>query len=208
MPSPTPYRRSFSFTDYQAANPSSPDPGNEIDAQMNAIKVATNSVISNLGLIQQTNGQLANASVGYQQLQRCVRRDLNPPTSWSSSAVSCFPGDLVFYRPLLYVCNTANVSSASAPPSTNAAWTLLANFSSLPPGSVMAADLAPGAVTLAALGPNLALPSSPATGDSSTAIATTSFVQATIAALGGSLPTSLPATAGALWVNSGVLSIS
>lgn len=208
MPSPTPYRRSFSFTDYQTANPASPEPGNELDAQMNAVKVTTDSIISNLGLIQSNSGQLANASVGYQQLQRCVLRDLNPPTMWSSSAVSYFPGDLVFYALRFYVCNTANVSSASAPPSTNAAWTLLANFSSLPPGSVMSVDLAPGAVTSAALGPGLALPSSPATGDSSTAIATTAWVTAAIAGLGGSLPTSLPATAGVLWSNSGVLSIS
>ena len=212
MPSPTPYRRSFSFTDHQTANPASPEPGNELDAEYNAVKVATDSVISNLGLIQQTNGRLANASVGYQQIQPCVRRDLNAPTMWSSSNVSYFPSDLVFYRLLFYVCNMANVSCASAPPSTNAAWTLLANFSALPPGSVTAADLAPGAVTSAALGPGLALPASPATDDNSTLIATTAFVQNTIAALPASLPaslpTTLPPTAGVLWLNSGVLSIS
>ena len=40
--------------------------------------------------------------------------------------------------------------------------------------------------------PGLALPASPATGDNSTAIATTAFFQAAIAGLGGSLPTSCP----------------
>lgn len=98
MPSPTPYRRSFSFTDYQAANPSSPEPGNELDAQMNAVKVATNSIISNLGLIQSNSGQLANASVGYQQLQRCVRRGPKSADVVVERERQLFPWRLGFLR--------------------------------------------------------------------------------------------------------------
>ena len=177
---------------------SSPEPGNELDAEMNAVKVATDLVISNLGLIQQTNGQLANASVGYQQIQRCVRRDLNPPTYVVEFERQLFPwrfGFLPRCGSTSAIWRTCHLRAPRRRRMPRGRCSPISRPSR--PGSVMAADLAPGAVTSAALGPGLALPASPATGDNSTAIATTAFVQATIAGLGGvAYPTTLPADGG------------
>lgn len=190
MTAPTPYNRIFSFTNFQTANPSLPLPGNEVDAELNAVKATTDATIASLSLIQRSDGQLANQSVGPQQLLPSLLAGISPATQWSGLGVSYQPGNTVFSGLLLYVCNTANVSSAGAPPASNMNWTFLADFSgvAIPPGSITSAAFAPGAVNSAALGSGLALPASPSPGDNSTAIATTAFVDAAIAAIGGLAP--------------------
>jgi len=110
MTAPTPYNRIFSFTNYQTSNPAAPLPGNEVDAEYNAIKATTDEIIADLALIQRSDGKIANASVGPQQLTPSLLTGINPPTQWSGSSVSYDVGDTVFSGLLLYVCNTANVS--------------------------------------------------------------------------------------------------
>lgn len=63
MPQPTPYNRSFSFTDYQTATPSAPLPGVRVDAQLDGIEQTINEVLSNLALIQRDDGVLKDGSV-------------------------------------------------------------------------------------------------------------------------------------------------
>lgn len=233
------YSRVYNFTNFQSANPASPLPGNEVDAELNAVKATTDAINANLQLIQRSDGALANASVGYQQLQGAILTGMNPPALWSSAGINYQPGALVFSGTVMYVCNTANTSNVLSPPTSNPAWTFLIDFSvvTFTTGQVTAADLAAGAVTSPALGPGLALSSSPAPGDNSTMIATTEFVQAMLAALTSiaaspptadnstkiattafvksalaaffsGLPTTLPGSAGVVWNNGGVVSIS
>ena len=206
------YTRVYNFTNYQSANPASPLPGNEVDAELNAVKATTDAVNANLQLIQRSDGQIANAAVGYNQLQPAILTGINPPTQWSASNVTYEPGNTVFYGTQFYVCNTEHTSSILRPPSTYAAWTFLADFTNVvvQPGTVVAASFAPsavdtaaiadgavtapklaaGAVTSTALGADLALPASPATSDNSTLVATTAFTQAAIAA---AVPTAVTA---------------
>ena len=68
MTAPTPYALAYDFTSYQSANPSSPLPADKIEIEFNAISTTTDEIITNLGLIQRSDGELANESVGEDQL--------------------------------------------------------------------------------------------------------------------------------------------
>lgn len=179
------YNRQFNFSNFQALNPATPLPGVNVDIELSSIKVTLDALNSNLNLIQRSDGQLANQSVGPQQLQPSLLTGISPPTQWTGSGFSYDVGDTVFSGFLFYVCKTANISSTANPPATFNAWTLLADFSGvvIPAGSITSAAFAPGAVNSAALGAGLSLSSSPAPGDDSTAIATTAFVQAQTASI-------------------------
>lgn len=185
MPVAPTYNRQFNFTNYQAVNPATPLPATPLDSELSSVKVTLDALIANINLIQRSDGQLANQSVGPQQLQPSLLTGISPPTQWSGAGVSYQVGATVFSGLLFYVCNMANVSSAGNPPATFGAWTLLADFSgvTIPAGSVTSAAFAPGAVNSAALGANLALPGSPSVGDNSTLIATTAFVDAQASAM-------------------------
>lgn len=63
MPQPTPYNRSFSFTDFQASSPSAPLPGYRVDAQLDGIAQTLGGVLGNLLLIQRDDGKLADGTV-------------------------------------------------------------------------------------------------------------------------------------------------
>ena len=131
MPAPTPYHRSFNFTTYQAANPASPLPGNEVDAELNAVVVTTAALIANLSLIQNSTGTLANQSVGYEQLKPAlIAGGINTPTRWAAG-VQYSNGDTVFFGAQFYVVNTPVLSSALRPPSLGGAYTLLVDFSTV-----------------------------------------------------------------------------
>lgn len=63
MPQPTPYTRGFSFTDFQAANPSAPIPAPHVDAELDGISHTLTGVLGNLLLIQRDDGKLADGCV-------------------------------------------------------------------------------------------------------------------------------------------------
>lgn len=63
MPQPTPYERQQNFTDFAAANPSSPLPGTYVDAEFNALILTIAGILTNLALIQRDDGQLFNEIV-------------------------------------------------------------------------------------------------------------------------------------------------
>lgn len=63
MTQPTPYARSFSFTDFAAAHPTDPLPGTSVDAELNAVAETLAETLANLALIQRDDTKLANGSV-------------------------------------------------------------------------------------------------------------------------------------------------
>lgn len=68
MPQPTAYDRQFNFQNQQALTPDDPLPANQVDAELNAVKITLDEILANLELIQRDDGDLANASVGEDQL--------------------------------------------------------------------------------------------------------------------------------------------
>lgn len=203
------YNRVFSFTNFQSANPATPLPGNEVDAELNAVKATTDAINTNLQLIQRNDGQLANASVGYQQLQSAVLTGMNPPTMWSGAGINYVVGALVFFGTQLYVCNTAHTSTSIRPPSSNPAWTFLVDFLgiSVPDGSLTSAAFSAGCVGAVALADGGVIASKLAPGAVTTDAIADGAVTVAKLDLSG-LPTVLPAASGVLWNNGGALSIS
>jgi len=68
MPAPTPYELSYDFTAFQTSNPTTPLPADKIEIEFNNLQITTDEIITNLGLIQKTDGTLKNAIVGTDQL--------------------------------------------------------------------------------------------------------------------------------------------
>src|SRR5262245_24237242 len=69
MAYPPAYERTFSFTDWEAAHPGEPKPGDQLDYQFDLVSSAMTGTQNNLALIQRADGQLANDSVGPDQIQ-------------------------------------------------------------------------------------------------------------------------------------------
>src|SRR6266404_5867194 len=60
---PIQYNRVYDFTGYQASSPSIPLPGNQVDAELNAIKATTDAIRANLAIIQRDDTLLGNNTV-------------------------------------------------------------------------------------------------------------------------------------------------
>lgn len=63
MAQPTPYERSFDFTQFATDTPSAPPPGVRLDAEFDAAGLTISQILANLALIQRDDGALRNGSV-------------------------------------------------------------------------------------------------------------------------------------------------
>lgn len=69
---PSPYERSYSFTDNSTANPTSQQPGNKIDQELNAARTAINATISRLGEVQADDGKVRNSALNLTTIAQAV----------------------------------------------------------------------------------------------------------------------------------------
>jgi hypothetical protein len=81
---PTPYDRVANFQDIQALSPSTPLPGQSVDAEFNAVANTFNEILANLAILQRDDTALANQSVGFDQLMAEVLVGINPATVWAA----------------------------------------------------------------------------------------------------------------------------
>jgi hypothetical protein len=109
MAQPTPYDRIFSFTNYATDNPSDPLPGNQVDAELNAAKQTLDELLANLALIQRDDTELANRTVGYDQLKSELYLGLDLTTIWSTG-VHYTTRASVIYGSRLYRCLVEHTS--------------------------------------------------------------------------------------------------
>lgn len=152
MAQPAPYNRQNSFTLLAAESPSDPYTGADLDEEFNAIKVTLDEALTNLALIQRDDGDLANGSVGNDQLSSTVNLGLDPPTAWVT-AHAYIVDQAVFNGALLYRCLVAHTSGTFATDLAAAKWLLVADFTAaaLAPGAIGTTELANLAVTTAKL---------------------------------------------------------
>jgi hypothetical protein len=132
MATPTGYSRGTSFTDAQAADPASPLSGPGVDAEFDRIQVSISSLVTALAQIQRADGELANESVGADQISPEVYAGLQPAEVWVTGTGYAVR-DTVFYSSgadvMLYRCETAHTASADFDLDLAAGyWTLLADF--------------------------------------------------------------------------------
>lgn len=147
MAAPTQYNRTTSFALFTSENPGEPAPGNQFDAEFNAVKVALDETQANLALIQDDDGALKRGSVGRAQFDSSINLGFGPPSPWTPDTLYDADVDTVFHGQKFYIANEDHTSTDTFDESK---WTELADFSAtnlLDDGSVTTAKLADEAVT-------------------------------------------------------------
>jgi hypothetical protein len=80
---PYPFNRSFSFTNFQAQNPTGTLPGSQVDLELNNAKATLDGVLTNLKQIQRDDGALKNGSVTFDTLSASLQTaGLAPALPW------------------------------------------------------------------------------------------------------------------------------
>ena len=68
MARPPRYDRDFAFTEWAEARPKEPLPGDEVDSELDDVALAVNATQDSLALIQREDGEVANDTIGFDQL--------------------------------------------------------------------------------------------------------------------------------------------
>ena len=136
MAYPTEYDRIYDFSDFQTDNPSDPLPGLQLDAELDAIKVALDSSQTFTEGTHAADGGLKAGIVGPQNLSAAAIALLGSgaftikSTDWTT-ATAYVVGDLVRYNASVstdgtYVCAVAHTAGTFATDYTAGKWTLIA----------------------------------------------------------------------------------
>jgi len=147
MAQPTPYNRLYDFSDYQTVNPTKPLRGSEVDAELDAVKLTTDQLRANIGLIQRDDGKLANQSVTPESLSAGALAMIHqgeyvPRGNWLATTVYAL-GDLVTFNAATYLCIVAHTAVAQFTTDLAAGrWLLIANAALT--GQATAVDLFEG----------------------------------------------------------------
>jgi hypothetical protein len=145
---PTAYTRVYDFSDYQSSNPSTPLPGNQVDAEFDAIKLTTDQIRTNLALIQRDDGALKNGIVTPESLATATNALItvggSPQGAWVT-ATAYEIGDVVTEGGATYICNTDHTSGTFATDLAATKWLLVSlseiDTDSLANGSITAEKL-------------------------------------------------------------------
>lgn len=127
MTQPSPYNRSFNFSNYQSSHPADPLPASSLDEELSRIKAVTDAIRVNLAIIQRDDTALANRSVGFDQLKTEVQIGINPPSAWAT-ATNYVARDTVFEDSNFYICDVSHVSGTFATDLAAGKWELIASF--------------------------------------------------------------------------------
>lgn len=145
MAAQTEYSRGTSFTDAQAAAPSTPPSGPALDGEFDRVKIALDTTQQSLELIQRDDGRLANNSVGIDQIDPEIYTGLRPATQWAAT-VNYAVNDTVFYVSGsvvgLYRCEDSHTSSVFSNDLLAGHWLLLFDYT--PPVTVGVTPIANG----------------------------------------------------------------
>jgi hypothetical protein len=128
---PAPYNRSFSFTNFQASQPSAPIPGSQVDLELGNVKKTFDGVLSNLALIQRDDGALANGSVTFDTLSPALQTaGLAPALPWVTGKLYSVSAS-VTHGSAFYRCLVAHTSGAFATDLAAGNWVLIVDFSTI-----------------------------------------------------------------------------
>ena len=131
MSQPPPFNRSFSFNNFQAANPSLPPPGNQLDGEFNNAKATLAAINSNLKLVQRDDGTLKNGSVTYDTLSASLQTaGIAPAIPWVTGTAYAV-GASVTNSSKFYRCLVAHTSGTFATDLAAAKWLLIVDLSAI-----------------------------------------------------------------------------
>lgn len=132
MSQPPAYSRAYSFTNFQAANPSLPIPGSQIDIELNNAKATLDATLANLKLIQRDDGGVKNASIGYDQLKTEIVLGFNAPSVWLTGTAYTANSSTVFNGSGFYRCLVTHTSGVFATDLAAVKWQLIVNLAGVP----------------------------------------------------------------------------
>lgn len=130
MPQPSPYIRTYDFTDYQEDFPTQPLPASPLDAQLDLISIFSQLITARLALIQRDDGELANQSVGADQLDGELIALLGNAKIWATAQTYAV-GDVVFYNNAIYKALVAHTSTVFATDLGAGKWALIIDYSAM-----------------------------------------------------------------------------
>lgn len=146
MPQPDAYVRQRDFTEFSANYPTAQQSGAWLDEEFDAVKHSMDDTQDRLELIQRDDGQVANLSIGLDQLKPEVV--LGVPTDWVT-ATAYTAKAVVWESDILYVCNTDHTSGVFATDLGAGKWTAYLDYAD-PLGDAEAAATAAEAAQAAA----------------------------------------------------------
>lgn len=125
VPQPDPYTRQHNFSDFSENYPATPHNGAWLDDEFNELLNVIDEVIDRAALIQRDDGQIANLSIGLDQLKPEIV--LGTPTDWVTATAYAAKA-VVWEDDVLYVCNTAHTSGVFATDLAAAKWTAYLDY--------------------------------------------------------------------------------
>jgi hypothetical protein len=133
MSQPQPFNRSFSFSNLQAQNPTTPPPGNSIDIEFNSVKATLDQILANLALIQNDDTSVKNASIGPNQLSPALTLGFTAPTTWVTlTNYTASPASTVFNGSSIYTCLISHTAGVFATDLAAGKWQLILNLAAIP----------------------------------------------------------------------------
>ena len=135
MAQPTAYNRASLygvnyFTQFSTDTPTTPHQGVKLDGELNALETTVDGLCTNIALIQRDDGQLANVSVGVDQLKTELQAGINTPAIWLTATAYSLR-DSVINSGSLYKCIVAHTSGTFATDLAAAKWSLLIDWNAL-----------------------------------------------------------------------------
>lgn len=128
MASPTKITYDYSFLDHTVNDPDVPQPGDKLDEAYAEVKRASDETIDRLNLIQRDDGDLANQSVGFDQLRPELAVGFKPPEPWEPNHAYVVR-DTVFANNSFYTCLVAHTSGTDFEVDlASGRWSLVADF--------------------------------------------------------------------------------
>lgn len=132
MGQPPTYTRQYNFNDFATTSPSTPLPGDKVDAELNAAKLTLDELNANIAKIQRDDGKLGNTVVHKDAFDAGALALMNtgsmtPRGSWSAG-VSYAVSDLADFNNATYLATAAHTSASAFTTDLAASrWILLAN---------------------------------------------------------------------------------
>ena len=132
MAQPRDYSRQHNFNDFATTSPASPLPGQQVDNELNAVKLTLDDLNTNIGIIQRDDGKIRNQSVhkdafDVDALALISSGSFNPRGDWSSG-IAFAVGDIVNFNNATYYATSAHTSSNAFQTDLGASkWLLIAN---------------------------------------------------------------------------------
>ena len=105
-----PYIKTTDFQEFQNVNPNNPLPATDVDRELENVELTIDEIRQRLQMIQRDDGQVANRTIGIEQLKAELISGVNPPELWEPTTIYV-QGDSVVTLSAWYFCEVDHLSS-------------------------------------------------------------------------------------------------